>query len=114
MLGKRRNERAVLRGEYAQIGGAVGRLRGLVVGLEDGRRELVQPLPVGREPLTEAGGTRLRSSVASQTRLEHRLRKTQFGRDAEALIDRAPLLQEASISLCIRQQEVAARRVLQH
>ena len=42
-----------------EVRSAIGRLRRLVVTLDHGGRKPVQPLPVSRQPLAEAHGTRL-------------------------------------------------------
>ena len=54
-----------------------------------------------------SGGTR-------QPGLHHRLRQPQITRNPEALVDTAPLLKEAAVASRVREQEVPARRVVQH
>ncbi len=91
----------------------MGRLGRLVERLDDVRRQLLQPVPVARQPLAESDRARARTPRAVKPRLEHRLREPDVGGHAEALVDRPPLLEEHPVSLGVRPDEVAARGVVQ-
>src|SRR5690606_35799371 len=95
VLGERRNERPVLRPEDGQVRRAVGRLRRLVVALDDVRREPLHGVPVPRQPLAEADGAGLGPDRAVQPGFDKALRQADLGRYAEALVDEAPFLEEA-------------------
>ena len=114
VLRQRRHEGAVLGGEDGEVGGAVRRLRRLVVRLDHVWREPLQLVPIAFQPLAEADGARFRPDRAVQPRLDDGLRQPEFRRHAEPLVDLAPLRQERPVLRHVAHQEPAARRVVDH
>ena len=111
MFRQRRNEAAVHRAEDREVGGAVGRLRGLVEGFDGGRRQTIEELPVAPQPLAQPQSVGARARRAVQARFEDGLRQPDVGRHAEAFVDEAPLGEERSVAGHVRQKEQPPRGI---